>query len=94
MAPLRSSRELYPDAQLGESIVALKTSIMCQELGLKQVILEGDALFVLNEINNLEEKWISVGMIIRDVKDLMEKVAHWTVWHVSRNINKVAHALS
>lgn len=94
IATLRSTRELYPDALLGEATALLKTTILCIEMGLQQVIFEGDALTVVNAINGSEERWNSVRIIIRDVKKMLENVNHWPVRYVPRNVKNVAHTLA
>lgn len=51
LATLRSYREIYPNALLGhESIADLKATILCTEMGLQQLLLEEDALSVVNAI--------------------------------------------
>lgn len=56
VATLRSPRNLFLDAPMGESYAALKASIICQGLGLQKVNIEGDALSVVNDINCPTEK--------------------------------------
>lgn len=89
----RSSREISPDAQLGESIAALKPTVLCNELALQHVIHKGDALSVVNAIKIFQEKQNSVWMIIRDV-NMLGKVNHWSIRHVPRSTNNVAHVLA
>lgn len=49
---------------------------------------------MVNEINSPKEKWSLVGMLIREVRNMMGKVAHWLAKHVTISMNVVAHVLA
>ncbi|XP_035550661.1 uncharacterized protein LOC118349577 [Juglans regia] len=53
----------YPDSFLAEAATALQESLFCQDLGFKNIILEGDILQVVKSINCNEEIGTNVGMI-------------------------------
>lgn len=48
---------------------------------------------MVNFINNVYEKWSSVGLIIRDIKTMLGKLKDWLIRHIQRNVNNVAHVL-
>ncbi|KAF5477417.1 hypothetical protein F2P56_004057 [Juglans regia] len=67
---------------------------LCVELGLHQFILEGDSLGVVKAVQQGKESWSSTGMVIRDIKVLLSKVRGWSIQHVPREINVIAHVLA
>lgn len=86
MATLRSVYALFPDPQLGESLAVLKAALLCIEMWMSNVQLEGDALAVVNAIKSNQENWSSTGLLIRGVKHLLGKVLHWSIMYVPRNL--------
>lgn len=63
-------------------------------MGLKHIILEGDAMTVVNAFKSTEVKWSSARMFIDDIKNMLAKIDRWSVQHVPMIVNKVAHALA
>ncbi|XP_042939454.1 uncharacterized protein LOC122274482 [Carya illinoinensis] len=55
MATMRMNKFLSPDAHLAEAVAALHPILLGIELGLRDIILEGDALNVVKEINRTED---------------------------------------
>lgn len=50
------------DPMLGEAIAGLQATSLCAELGLSQMILEGDSLSVVKVIKHLDESWSFVDL--------------------------------
>ncbi|XP_042974848.1 uncharacterized protein LOC122306483 [Carya illinoinensis] len=94
IASLCSSITLNPNPMLGEAVAALRATILCAELGLTQIIIEGDALNVVQAVQSEEENWNAFGMVIRDVKSLLSKVREWSIQHTHREFNVIAHTLA
>ncbi|XP_042939391.1 uncharacterized protein LOC122274416 [Carya illinoinensis] len=94
MASLCSSITLNFDPSLGEAVAALKATILCAELGLTHIVLEGDALSVVQAVQNEEENWSAFGMVVRDVKSMLSKVWVWSIHHTPRELNVIAHILT
>ncbi|XP_041001605.1 uncharacterized protein LOC121247300 [Juglans microcarpa x Juglans regia] len=94
VATLRSQRELFLDPAMAEAVGALKAVIFCQELHMSRIILEGDAKIVVDDIYSDSDKWTLVGMIIQDIRNKLGMMDQWSVQHVSRNCNNVAHLLA
>ncbi|KAF5476840.1 hypothetical protein F2P56_003534 [Juglans regia] len=94
VATLRSQRDLFPDPTMAEAVGALNAVILCQQLHLSRIILEGDAKIVVDEVNSDSGKWTSVGMIIQDIRNKLGLMQQWSVKHVPRNLNNVAHLLA
>ncbi|XP_042983235.1 uncharacterized protein LOC122312641 [Carya illinoinensis] len=93
-ASLCSSITLTPDPLLGEAAAALRATTLCAELGLTHIVLEGDALNVVQAVQGVEENWSAVGMVIRDVKSLLSRFQEWSIHHVPRELNVIAHTLA
>ncbi|KAF5441962.1 hypothetical protein F2P56_037084 [Juglans regia] len=94
MASLCSSMDLFPDPLLGEAIAARRASSFCADLGFQHVILEGDSLLVVKAIQNKEDSWSDSGLVIRDIKILLSKFLSWSILHVHREVNVIAHHLA
>ncbi|KAF5449887.1 hypothetical protein F2P56_030288 [Juglans regia] len=93
-ATLRSSRASFPNPLPGEALAALRAVQFCIELGLTNIILEGDSMIVVKAINGREDSWNSSSLICQDIKLLLEQVSPWSVKHVPRQVNVVAHTLA
>jgi hypothetical protein len=58
------------------------------------VILEGDALEVVQALNSEDALSGRYGTIINDAKLLLQQVQNWKVGHVKRVANTAAHRLA
>ncbi|XP_040987666.1 uncharacterized protein LOC121235384 [Juglans microcarpa x Juglans regia] len=94
MASLCSSMDLFPNPLLGEAVAARRASSFCAELGLQHIILEGDSLSVVKAIQHKEDSWSDTGLVIRDIKVMLSKFLSWSVLHVHREVNVIAHHLA
>ncbi|XP_035551702.1 uncharacterized protein LOC118349877 [Juglans regia] len=94
MASLCSSMDLIPDPLLGEAVAARRASSFCAELGLQHIILEGDSLSVVKAIQHKEDSWSDTRLVIRDIKIMLSKTRSWSVLHVHREVNVIAHHLA
>ncbi|XP_042944578.1 uncharacterized protein LOC122278455 [Carya illinoinensis] len=91
---LCSSITLTPNPKIGEAVAALRATMLCAELGLTQIILEGDAPNVVQAVQHKEENWSAFGMVIRDIKSLLSKAREWSIQHTPREFNVIAHTLA
>lgn len=87
------NKYLFPVLLLAEAVAFLQVIIFCQDLGFREIILEGDSLQVIQELSNFEENGTSTGMMLVDARSLLESFDSWTVQHTGRNNNRVAHAI-
>ncbi|XP_042950154.1 uncharacterized protein LOC122282268 [Carya illinoinensis] len=94
MASLCSSITLNPNPLLGEAVEALRATTLCAELGLTQIVLDGDALNVVQAVQSEEKNWSTFGIVIRDVKSLLSKVREGSIQHTPREFNVFAHTLA
>ncbi|XP_040996051.1 uncharacterized protein LOC121242225 [Juglans microcarpa x Juglans regia] len=93
-ATMRKKHDLYPDPLLAEAYALLQATIFCKSLGWKEIILEGDSLQVVNFLKTGEVNDSYVGTMIRDTKSILNSFTSWTVRHILRAGNVVAHVLS
>ncbi|XP_041004083.1 uncharacterized protein LOC121249437 [Juglans microcarpa x Juglans regia] len=93
-ATLRSSRSLFPDAKLAEAMATLKVVLFCKQLRISRLLLEGDALNVVNDINKETMDWSSAGLIIQDIKTELQSLEYGSAQFISRNSNCIAHCLA
>lgn len=49
---------------------------------------------VVIALKGFEERWSSMGLIIRDANEILSQVNHWTVRHVPWNVNVVVHTIA
>ncbi|KAJ0013735.1 hypothetical protein Pint_20054 [Pistacia integerrima] len=64
------------------------------EIGINQIILEGDALQVVNDLLRDEENWGQAGLISMDTKVLSRNFITFLIHHVKRASNVIAHTLA
>ncbi|KAF5469111.1 hypothetical protein F2P56_013207 [Juglans regia] len=94
VATSRKFRPLFPDPLLAEAMGAIEASCFGLQLGIKRIILEGDSKIVISAINNREENWSAMGMLIEDVKIKLNSYEEWSASHVRREGNQAAHKLA
>ncbi|XP_042974779.1 uncharacterized protein LOC122306417 [Carya illinoinensis] len=93
-ATLRSPKNSFPDPLLGEALAALRAVQLGLEIGLHNVIFEGDSKLVVSGINSCAEDWSTAGLIFLDIKKLLLSYHTWSFRHVPRQINVVARTLA
>ncbi|KAJ0088281.1 hypothetical protein Patl1_33237 [Pistacia atlantica] len=94
LATMRMKKTMLPDAHVAESFAALQAVTLAAEIGINQIILEGDALQVVNDLLRDEENWGQVGLISMDTKVLSRNFITFSVHHVKRASNVIAHTLA
>ncbi|KAJ0091114.1 hypothetical protein Patl1_13670 [Pistacia atlantica] len=94
MATMRMKKPMFPDAYLAESFAALQVVILAADIGINQIILEGDALQVVNDLLRDEENWGQAGLISMDTKAVSRNFQTCFVHHVNRASNVIAHTLA
>jgi hypothetical protein len=61
---------------------------------LDNVILEGDFMEVVQALSKEECSWGRYGILINDAKLLLLCVQQWSICHVKRQANEVAHRIA
>jgi ribonuclease HI len=81
------------DPTLAEAMALWKAVNLCLDLGYKRVIFEGDALHVVQSMNQ-EQPWGQYAQLLDDVRTALQGFLFHGVQYASREANKVAHALA
>ena len=63
-------------------------------MGFTAIILEGNALSVINKINQPSPTLSGIGNLIEDVKNMMKLLKGCKVQHVKREANEATHLLA
>ncbi|XP_042972996.1 uncharacterized protein LOC122304797 [Carya illinoinensis] len=85
-------RQVTKSASAAESLAMLHATLLCSELGIKQVPLEGDAKVVVEAINSSSYNSSWDGQVIEDIKAVVHAQLGWSVTFVGRDGNRAAHA--
>jgi ribonuclease HI len=82
------------DPAIGEAMAALVVVDLCWDMGVFDVILEGDSLEVVNAIKEDQNSRRRYGHILDDIKIVLSSLRSWEVMHVKRDANMAAHRLT
>ncbi|XP_042964623.1 uncharacterized protein LOC122298843 [Carya illinoinensis] len=94
IATQRQRKSLFTEPLLAESYGALIAVNFAWDLGLANIILEGDSLQVVQALKKDQEAWCSSSMFLFKAKLGLSKFARWEVSHVRRDGNIIAHLLA
>ncbi|XP_041004034.1 uncharacterized protein LOC121249390 [Juglans microcarpa x Juglans regia] len=94
IATRRIKISLYPDCHLDESYAAQQDVLLATIISPRKIILEGDALQVVNELEDTSENWSQAGLISMDTRILLNRFESWSFQHVKRASNENAHVLA
>lgn len=94
LAALCATKDFITDPTTAEAYAVLKAVEFSHSLGLRRIILEGDALEIVSKLKH-DENWLgSYGNILLEEKQLLCTCIDWKVQHVHRQGNRVAHQLA
>jgi ribonuclease HI len=94
LASMCSIKQFIVDPAVAEAYAALKAVEFCCDLGLWNILLEGDALEIVNALLLDDPSWSRYGHLIDDTKLLLQRFCSWEVQHVKRGANMAAHSLA
>ena len=77
-----------------EALAARKALMFAHELGFQSVILEGDALGLIQALKSQEQNVCPLGLLVEDVKVYLNHFQIMLSSHVKRNSNSVAYCLA
>ena len=81
-------------AEETEILAARKSLMFAHELGFQRIILEGDALGLIQALKSQEQNLSPLGLLVGDVKLYSNHFQKVLYSHVKRNGNSVAHNLA
>lgn len=82
------------DSEVIEAVAALRAFEVACSIGYDCIILEGDALRIINAIASEEEDLSAIGNIILEIKLKARMFRSFTVKHVKRAANAAAHRVA
>lgn len=88
------SRPFVTDPGLAEAMAAYQGALLCKEFGGSRVMLEGDALKVVNDVRKDGPCRGEYGMVVNSLKGCLLQFPEWKVRHVRRQVNNAAHTLA
>lgn len=83
-----------PEPVQAEALGALMAAELSRDLGLPDVILEGDSLLVVQALRKMSPNLSSYGQVIEDTRSILFTRRSWMVNHVKREVNSAAHYLA
>ena len=89
-----ATKDFINDPTTAEAVGAWFTVALAKRLGLRQVIMEGDSLEVVQAINREGNCWTAYGPIVNDIKDDLRSWQGWVFQHTSWRSNGVARQLA
>lgn len=75
------------NAEEAEAVASIKALEFARDLGMRNVILEGDALGVIAAINGHSPDFSTIGNIIQDARDQCGEFQSCQIQHVPRQAN-------
>lgn len=94
LASLCSTLPSITNPTIAEAIAAWKAAELCHAMGLQRVILEGDALTIVQGLQQETPSWCQYGLLLEDTRSILHSLPFWKVTHVCREANGVAHGLA
>lgn len=85
---------LPPSVEDVEALAGRKVILFAQELGLQEVIVEGDAKIIINNLNTDDDCMASFGHLMEDSRQLVASFRAFAFSHVKRKLNSVADKLA
>jgi hypothetical protein len=93
-ATLSAPEDHIIEFNIVEAFAALRAINFCRELGFYRVILEGDALQVMQVLNKDGKIWYRYGHCIEKARRALTCLQRWNVNHILRHINGKAHCIT
>jgi ribonuclease HI len=82
------------DPTTAEATAALHAVELCRDVGVQNLILEGDSLAVVKAIESRAQINHYYGQIIEDIRVVLSSRRSWSVRHTKREANGAAHGLA
>jgi ribonuclease HI len=79
---------------IAEAVAALRAAKFGRELSFTRVVLEGDALQIVQALKSSTPNWSSYGHLVEEARDQLNGMHTWRVNHVRRHLNGAAHRLA
>ncbi|KAF5462824.1 hypothetical protein F2P56_018800 [Juglans regia] len=87
-------RTLSYGAYGAECTALWEAMILCEELGIGEVIFEGDAKIVIDAVSSGERDDSSLGHLVENLQQKLNSHSRWKLAFIHREGNEVAHQLA
>ncbi|GMP21826.1 hypothetical protein CsSME_00000097 [Camellia sinensis var. sinensis] len=77
-----------------EAFAALVAIQFTLDLGLNNIVFEGDSLMIVRAFHSGSKSLASFGHFVEQAKSLLPEFHSWAIQHVKRERNSVAHCLA
>lgn len=94
LGSLRRLRAYHPDSFTVEAIALVEAIQFCSNARLSNLMIEGDALWVINLLKCESEDWSQGGALVSEAKLILNSFAYWIPKYVGRNGHQAAHILA
>lgn len=88
------TKDHIQDPAVAEAIAARRGVELSGELGIRRLLLEGDALQIVQAISSDVGVWVPYGVIIEDTMQMLQRFQEHDVMHIQREANQAAHHLA
>ncbi|XP_059436709.1 uncharacterized protein LOC132169743 [Corylus avellana] len=88
------TRKVLLEPIMGEVLASYYAALLCKELALTYVILEGDAKQVVDAIVSKGNCWSRFGHLVEDTRTVLLAFTEWKCVHINRTANNVVHKLA
>jgi ribonuclease HI len=80
--------------EITEALAARRAILFAKEVGLTNVVFEGDAANIIRDLRSSETLHSAYGLVIEDAKAMLRDFQAYSLSHTRRSGNMVAHALA
>ncbi|KAL6528148.1 hypothetical protein OROHE_015098 [Orobanche hederae] len=80
--------------EVGEAMAAVEAISLAIEKGWPSVLNEGDCMLVVNDLNSSNQCLSAAGCFFHEGRMLLQRIRQFTITHVYRDKNFVAHHLA
>jgi ribonuclease HI len=94
IATLSQKVQACHSAEMIEALAAKRAIHFAIEVGLTDVEFKGDAETIIRDLNRAEAIHNAYGLVLDDVKTMLQEIRCHTLSHTRRSGNNVAHALA
>ena len=85
-----ATKEFVSNPTMAEAVGAWLVVALAKRLDLRNVLLEGDALEVVEALNKEGSCWTVYGQVVNTIKEELRTWQGWVFQHVNRRANDVA----
>jgi hypothetical protein len=75
-------------------MVVVQAALFCKEIGVNNVIVEGDASTIIKALQEEEPNGSRYGHFIEEARMIFNSLPNWQPNHVRRSLNGVVHCLA